>query len=151
MKRAGILILIVVLFSCEKSSSPFLKKAEIKGTWTRESGWFPDENLEFSQSKEKRASGTFYFGKKGSLEYVLPEPVECPVGMFTMKDGNWVKDGEYLTLEMRGLKIADHWYWWKIKYKILKLTEDRMHLEVVEIYKNKKNDPHLTWEDLIKE
>lgn len=124
---------------------------EIKGSWTREKGWFPDENLEFSRSETKKAPGSFYFGWKDSLEFVPYENVECPVGMFTMRDGNWEREGEFLTLELRGLKVVDYWYWWKIKYKILELTEDRMHLEVVEIYKNKKIDPWLTWEDLIGE
>lgn len=124
-------------------------KDNIKGNWYLYNGWFPDKNLVFTNTNKQK--DVFIFKKNGTIIFrPRQETFDCPVGEFTMKDGKWSLEGDYLTLELRGLKISDYWYWWKIKYKIKVLTKDILILEVIKIVKNKEIDPSLTWEELLK-
>ncbi len=112
-------------------------------------GWFPESNLEFKRTEEK--DFVFIFQENGTVKYVAEDFGDCPVGAFTLKEGTWKMDGDELTLELKGLKIADYWYWWKIKYKIKELTTDLLKIDVITVLKSKEIDPTKTWEDLISE
>lgn len=129
---------------------PDLGKVEIASNWSLEDGWFLYKNLYFK--KTHKEDFVFIFQKDGTIKYRTSKGFgDCPVGAFTMNDGKWIKEGQNLTLELRGLKISDYWYWWKVQYKIKELTADNLKLEVVKIIKNKEINPTLTWEDLMKE
>jgi hypothetical protein len=73
------------------------------------------------------------------------------VGDFSLRQGSWKLEGEFLTLELRGLNISDYWFWWKIKYRVLALGTDCMQLQVEEILKQKELEPDAKWEELIQE
>ena len=70
--------------------------------------------------------------------------------MFTLKDGNWKSENGFLTLELRGEKIADFWYWWIIRYKVEK-QKNLMWLKVDKVIKNRMLSATATWEELINE
>ncbi|MBX7225269.1 MAG: hypothetical protein K1X55_04515 [Chitinophagales bacterium] len=125
------------------------RKGVIIGNWALEEGWFPSENLKFKKTNEE--DYVFIFKKNGTIDYKTSSGFgDCPVGAFTLKDGNWSKDGQYLILELRGLKISDYWYWWKVQYRINELTEDSLILEVIKVIKSKEINPTLDWEDLLR-
>lgn len=130
----------------------------IVGKWELnwiESGFFPDKNLLFERMPEDKDldQDIFEFKKDGTIlhqsNYQLSE---CPVGTFTIKDGNWKYQDNILTLELRGLKIADYWYWWIIKYKVMR-QEDKMWLIVDGIIKNKQSSTASisSWEEFLHE
>ena len=67
----------------------------------------------------------------------------------TLRDGNWKLDKNILTLELRGLKIADFWYWWIISYNV-KMDGNKLKLGVKQIIKHREISPTKTWKELIK-
>lgn len=126
------------------------RKVEIGCNWQLTEGWFPNENLTFKRTDD--TNYVFILLEKGTIAYHTEKGFgDCPVGAFTMQDGNWKKSGQNLTLELRGLKISDYWYWWKVEYKIKELTTNNLKLQVIKIIKNKEISPNLEWEDLIKD
>lgn len=98
-----------------------------------------------------KSNYTFEFKADGKIIYLGSlEGMSCPVGVFTMKDGSWNMKNGVLTLELRGLKISDYWYWWIIKYNVT-VEAKKLKLEVLEIIKNREISPMKTWEELINE
>lgn len=83
---------------------------EIVGNWTLKEGWFPEQDLKFEKSSKDNAYMTFKFNANGTIEYLYELQGDCDVGEFTMRDGKWSISGDFLTIEMRGLKISDYWY-----------------------------------------
>jgi len=123
---------------------------KIMQNWSLKDGWFPDQDLNFEKTDIE--DYVFIFRKDGTIDYRTTNVFgSCPVGAFTMTDGMWTKDGQDLTLELRGLVTADYWYWWKVQYKIVKLTSGQLKLKVIKILKKKEIDSTLKWEDLIRE
>ena len=133
------------------NNKTLVKSTEIASSWLLKDGWFPEQDLSFIRTDKETDEMVFNFRKDGTVEYLNKDFGSCPVGVFTMKDGKWTKDGQKLTLELRGLKISDYWYWWIIQYNIKELTTDKLKLEVVKVIKKKQIEPTRTWEDLIKE
>lgn len=119
-----------------------------KLNWS-ESGFFPEENLLFESTTEDLSDYIFEFKKSGNIFYQY-NLGECPVGVFTMKDGNWRFENGLLTLELRGEKIADYWYWWVVRYSV-EMNGKTMFLKVDEIIKNRMLPTTTSWEELINE
>ena len=133
------------------NNKALISSTEIVNSWLLKDGWFPEQDLIFIRTDKETDEMVFNFRKDGKIEYLNKDFGDCPVGEFTMKDGKWTKDGQKLTLELRGLKISDYWYWWIIQYNIKELTTDKLKLEIVKVIKKKQIEPTRTWEDLIKE
>jgi hypothetical protein len=85
------------------------------------------------------------------MKFIGASAVDCPVGEFAMTDGKWSKEGDWLTLELRGLIWGVYWYWWKTQYKIKEHTAKTLKLEMVNIIKRKESEPYHTSEELIAE
>lgn len=69
----------------------------------------------------------------------------------TLYDGHWKIEGEYLTIELRGYKIADYWYWYNTRFKLINLDRNNMILEMGEIIKNKEMREAMFLEDLLRD
>ncbi|MBS9461317.1 hypothetical protein KIM67_02765 [Flagellimonas sp. 389] len=144
------LIILVLLFTGITQSQE-LKEASFVGKWElnwSKSGFFPKDDLLFKNTTKELSDYIFKLNKDGSVEHKNNSNVECPVGVFTMRDGNWKFDNGFLTLELRGEKIADFWYWWIIQYKPEKKGEN-LYLKVEKVIKNHQIPPTKTWEQLI--
>lgn len=124
---------------------------EIIGNWTLNDGWFPKQDLKFKKNRRDDDYMTFKFNPDGVIEYLHKSQGNCPVGEFTLKDGNWKIEDSKLTIQIRGLKISDYWYWYIIKYNIRKIDNQVLELKVAEIIKEREISPTLSWTDLIKE
>ena len=147
--------IIVILFTVmipTMSISQGLTATDLIGKWElkwMEGGFLPKDDLIFEKTYVELTGYIFAFESDGMLDYhTLGEA--CLVGVFTMRDGHWRLEGDFLTLELRGLKIADYWYWWIIKYKV-DLEANKMRLKVAEIIKNREVPSHQSWEILISE
>ncbi|WP_159264413.1 hypothetical protein [Tenacibaculum maritimum] len=125
------------------------RKVELTCNWMLIDGWFPEQNLSFKRID--KTNQCFKFNHDGTIDYIMPNGFgDCPVGVFTLREGTWSRSEQYLTIELKGLKISDYWYWWKVKYRIKVLSENALELEVIKVIKKKEIDPTLTWEDLVK-
>ena len=138
-----------------KSEAQDLSRKTLVGKWKLnlvESGFFPDKDLLFERTSGNLTDYIFEFKTDGTVLHINDDAVfKCPVGIFTMKDGNWKYENNLLTLELRGQKIADYWYWWIIKYRLEKQGDGKIWLRVDEITKNKQLSATATWEELINE
>lgn len=126
-------------------------KSDIIGKWElnwAESGFFPTEDLLFERTDKELTEYIFEFQKDGTVLHVNDQPVECPVGMFTLKEGSWKIKNDILTLELKGEKIADYWYWWIINYKI-DAKKNGLWLRIDRIIKNRTLPATASWEELI--
>jgi hypothetical protein len=104
-------------------------------------GWFPEKNIEFTETNSDKSDYAFEFKDDGTIIYLGSlEGLPCPVGVFTMKNGNRKIQDNFLTLELRGLIISDYWYWRIVKYEAT-IEEDRMFLKVNKIIKNREISP----------
>jgi len=148
-KIAFISILIFIVLP--NANGQRLSKLEITKKWQLRAGWFPLENLQFIETQMEHASNIFKFEEDGNITHLGSlEGMDCDVGELTMKDGRWTLENNILTLELRGLKVSDYWYWWKVQYKI-EIKENKMFLEVVKVLKNRQISPTRTWKELIAE
>ena len=110
-------IIILVLLFTGMIQSQELNEDSFIGNWElnwSESGFFPENDLLLESTTKELSDYIFKFTKNGHIEHKNNSDVECPVGVFTMRDGNWNFNNGFLTLELRGEKIADFWYWWII-------------------------------------
>jgi len=149
MKNLVLIILLIIAFSPAKGQTS--SNLDLEKKWQLIDGWFPEQNIQFIETKSDKSNNVFKFEEDGSVTYLGSlEGMSCDVGEFTMKDGNWNLEDNILTLELRGLKISDYWYWWIVKYRV-KIEGYKMILEVKEIIKNREISPTKTWEELIKE
>ncbi|XLS29028.1 hypothetical protein ACJD0Z_17745 [Flavobacteriaceae bacterium M23B6Z8] len=126
---------------------------EITGKWElnwAESGFFPEQDLLFERTNKDLSDYIFDFQKDGTVVHFNALSIECPVGMFTLKEGSWKIENNLLTLELKGEKIADYWYWWIIRYKV-EAYKDQLWLEVDAILKNRMLPATATWEELMNE
>jgi len=150
MKKITLIIIFLtfisnILFSQNVTNSDLTKK------WELTNGWFSREGIELSEVISENPKHLFEFNENGTIKHIKrSEPMSCPVGVFTLKDGNWNVKDNILTLELRGLKISDYWYWWIIEYR-MKLEEKKLQLEVLKRIKNREIPPTKTWEELIDE
>lgn len=137
-----------------KSEAQDLSRKALAGKWKLnwiESGFFPDKDLLFERTSGNLTDYIFELKTDGNILHKNDDSsFECPVGVFTMKDGNWKYENNLLTLELRGEKIADYWYWWIIKYRLEKQGDDKIWLRVNQIIKNRQLSATATWEELIK-
>ena len=120
------------------------------------SNWFitghlPSNDLILTKTKKQSGYMIFNFKPDNKIVYLGELSVDCPVGDFTLKEGNWNLNGDFLTVEIKGLVIADYWYWYKVKYKIDHLSENQIKFKVIEVIKNREIKPTSTWEDLTKQ
>lgn len=113
--------------------------AEITCSWKLEDGWFPGQDLVLNRTESKSDPMVFVFQKNGMIEYLNTDYGDCPVGAFTMQEGNWTVEEQYLTLELKGHIISDGSYWWKTKYKIKELSTEKLKLERIKVITNLKN------------
>lgn len=140
-------LLIIMSYNCQQSNiNPFPGLWELK--WS-ESGFFPDDDLLFVKTGKPFSEYIFEFKEDGTVLHGNDDPAECPVGAFTVKDGNWKFENNTLTLELRGEKVADYWYWWIIEYSV-EINKEQLWLRMKRILKNRQLPPTKTWEDLIK-
>jgi hypothetical protein len=124
------------------------KRIELTCNWMLLDGWFPDQDLSFHRIDQTNQN--FRFNEDGTIDYLMPNGFgDCPVGVFTLREGKWLLSEQYLTIELKGLKVSDYWYWWKVRYKIIELTANKLKLQVIKVLKNKEISPTMTWEDLI--
>ncbi len=147
------IIIIILLMTFGKSEAQNLNEESLIGKWELnwiQSGFFPEEDLLFERTSKDLNDYIFELTRDGMILHQNNSSIKCPVGVFTLKDGNWKYENKSLTLELRGEKIADYWYWWIIKYKV-EIQEDKMWLRVDEIVKNKQLPATATWEELIDE
>ena len=141
-------IFLLILVVIPSANGQGLSKSEITKKWQLKEGWFPLENLQFIETKMEQSNDIFKFEENGTITHLGSlEGMDCDVGELTLKDGKWTLENDLLTLELRGLKISDYWYWWKVQYKIV-IEENKMLLEVL---KNRQISPTQTWEELITE
>jgi len=143
-------LISALIFICTLNiSGQHSEENDLQKNWKLEKGWFPNKTLVFIETKSEE--GTFQFREDNKIAYEIDiYDVECPVGLFTLKEGTWKIEGDFLILELKGLKISDYWYWWKIKYDY-RIEKNHMILSVCEILKNKEIPPSKTWEELTKE
>lgn len=135
-----------------KTEAQEIKTNSFFGKWRLnwvESGFFPKKDLLFESTSQKLTEYIFEFKKDGTVIHKNDPNTECPVGVFTLKDGNWKYVNGILTLELRGAKLAEYWYWWIINYKVEK-KDDKMWLKVDKIIKNRQLPVSATWKELIK-
>jgi hypothetical protein len=111
------------------------------------SGFFPEHDLLFEKTGSELSDYIFQFNEDGTISY-RHTVEECPVGVLTMKDGHWTHAQGLLRLELRGLKIADYWYWWIIDYRVEK-NGNTMYLKVATVVKNRQISSLLTWDELL--
>lgn len=146
-------IVVIILMVFVKVNSQEMKKNDFIGKWElnwMESGFFPKEDLLFVRTKKSLTQYVFELNENGTIVHKNNPNEECPVGEFTLKDGKWKFANNRLTLEMRGEKIADYWYWWVITYKV-EMQEENMWLRVDKIDKNRMLPATATWEELIQQ
>jgi hypothetical protein len=147
------LLIILVLMAIGKSEAQEKEINSLVGKWElnwMKSGFFPEKDLLFESTSKELTDDVFEFRKDGAILHQNDFNVECLVGMFTLKDGNWKSKNGFLTLELRGEKIADFWYWWIIRYKVEK-QKNLMWLKVDKVIKNRMLSATATWEELINE
>ena len=146
----NIILSIFSIFSFSNSYCQSLSTSDLTKKWELTEGWFPKENIEFTETKADKLNYAFQFKEDGAISYLGSlESMSCPVGEFTLRDGNWKLDKNILTLELRGLKIADFWYWWIISYNV-KMDGNKLKLGVKQIIKHREISPTKTWKELIK-
>lgn len=144
-----LILLLLILASFDVTKGQTLSDSLAAGNWLLKSGWFTSGNLQFIKTNIENSHLVFKFNKNGVIDYFgTIDNMTCPVGALIVEDGNWSLDGNILTLEMRGLKVSDFWYWWIIKYKA-KITGGRLTLKVHDIIKKREISPTKSFEDLM--
>ena len=152
--KANLYFIILVFFAgCQGKQQLSIKrpngiKKEITGIWEIKNGWFNTQNLMFERTSD--SDQVFKFKKNRTIEY-LYKPGDCDVGVLTLIDGSWNIEGEILTIELRGYKITDYYYWYKTRYKLIQLDRKNMILELLEIIKYKEDENATSVDDLMKD
>lgn len=128
----------------ERSRDPIIGKWRLD--WIH-SGFFPQQDLLFERTDAELTDYIFQFNADGTISY-RHAIEECPVGVLTVKDGHWTYANGLLRLELRGLKIADCWYWWTVDYRV-EFRDGKMLLRVDTVIRNRQIPSLRSWDELI--
>lgn len=124
-------------------------KKELASHWLLSFSWFTDDTVRFERVNENINDYTFHFNKNGDIVYPNKNLGDCPVGFLVINYGKWNSEGAYLNLELKGFIVSDFSFWWKIKYKIIEFTPEKLVLKRIKIIKNVKSKPPKNWEKYI--
>ena len=103
--------------------------------WVLEQGWFPDDTVSFRSQKRndsKHIYSTVQFLENGNLTYELHAPKDvglCGNGLLHLDEASWKpNDEQRLTMHLKGGRIAESKFEYKIIYQVRELSKSRMVL-----------------------
>ena len=143
MKNRTFYLLFFLVFGTQITMAQNITKKSITGTWELDwvyGGFFPYEDLIFKKSDASGGQYIFSFENNGTLTQKLSgdELGECPVGAFIVEKGSWSLEEGFITISLKGYKIADYKFDYEIVY-VPKLEGENLNLKVVEVSKSKQD------------
>ncbi len=118
--RRNLLFTLLVLTSIAMNAQKF-NASSLLGSWRLnwvKAGFFPNDDLLFEKADGFKGQYIFRFEKDGNLKQLLTDAEldDCPVGVFVVEKGSWSFSEGYLTLVLKGAKIADYDFDYEIVY-----------------------------------